>query len=63
MSPGALIGLGIGIPLAAASVPVIIHLINLTRYRKVDWAAMEFLMAAYRKTRRRLQMESLIMLL
>lgn len=63
MSPGALIGLGIGIPLAAASVPVIIHLINLTRYRKVDWAAMEFLLAAYRKTRRRLQMESLIMLL
>lgn len=63
MSSGALIGLGIGIPLAAASVPVIIHLINLTRYRKVDWAAMEFLLAAYRKTRRRLQMESLIMLL
>ncbi|CAG0931725.1 hypothetical protein PLCT1_01877 [Planctomycetaceae bacterium] len=58
-----LITLGIGVPLAAASVPVIIHLINLTRYRKVDWAAMEFLMAAYRKTRRRLQMESLIMLL
>jgi hypothetical protein len=55
--------LGLGIPLTAAAVPIIIHLINLTRYRKVDWAAMEFLLAAYRKTRRRLQMESLIMLL
>lgn len=58
-----MIALGIGVPVGAASVPVIIHLINLTRYRKVDWAAMEFLLAAYRKTRRRLQMESLIMLL
>lgn len=55
--------LGLGIPAAAAAVPIIIHLINLTRYRKVDWAAMEFLLAAYRKTRRRLRMESLIMLL
>jgi len=63
MTTGTLIGLGIGVPLAAASVPVIIHLINLTRYRRIDWAAMEFLLAAYKKTRRRLQMESLIMLL
>ena len=55
--------LGLGIPLAAAAVPVIIHLINLTRYRKVDWAAMEFLLRAYQKTRRKMQVESLIMLL
>jgi hypothetical protein len=55
--------LGLGVPLAAAAVPVIIHLINLTRYRKVEWAAMEFLLAAYKRTRRRMQMESLIMLL
>jgi hypothetical protein len=55
--------LGLGVPAAAASVPVIIHLINLTRYRKVDWAAMEFLLAAYKRTRRRMQMENLIMLL
>ncbi len=63
MTTGTMIGIGIGVPLAAASVPVIIHLINLTRYRKVDWAAMGFLLAAYKKTRKRLQMESLIMLL
>ena len=55
--------LGLGIPLLAAAVPIIIHLINLTRFRKVDWAAMEFLLRAYEKTRRKLQMESLIMLL
>ncbi|MHC4842056.1 MAG: BatA domain-containing protein, partial [Planctomycetota bacterium] len=55
--------LGIGVPLTAAAVPIIIHLINLTRYRKVDWAAMEFLLKAYQKTRRRMQLESLIMLL
>lgn len=55
--------LGLGIPLTAAAVPIIIHLINLTRFRKVDWAAMEFLLRAYQKTRRKLQMESLIMLL
>lgn len=55
--------LGLGVPLAAAGVPIIIHIINLTRYRRVDWAAMEFLLAAYEKTRRRMQMENIIMLL
>ncbi|MBZ0135868.1 MAG: BatA domain-containing protein [Planctomycetes bacterium] len=55
--------LGLGVPLVAAAVPIIIHLINLTRFRKVDWAAMEFLLRAYQKTRRKMQVESLIMLL
>lgn len=55
--------LGLGVPLGAAAVPIIIHLINLTRFRKVDWAAMEFLLRAYQKTRRKMQLESLIMLL
>ena len=55
--------LGLGIPLLAAAVPIIIHLINLTRYRKVDWAAMEFLLRAYERTRRKMQVENLIMLL
>ena len=31
---------------AAASVPIIIHLLNRRRYRIVDWAAMRFLLAA-----------------
>jgi hypothetical protein len=62
LSPGVLWGVGLGVPLAAASVPIIIHIINLTRYRRVEWAAMEFLLAAYRRTRRRFQIENLVML-
>ena len=34
---------------AAASVPIIIHLLNRRRYRIVDWAAMRFLLAAEAK--------------
>ncbi|MBE7493284.1 MAG: BatA domain-containing protein [Planctomycetes bacterium] len=55
--------LGLGVPLAAAAVPVVIHLINLTRYRRVEWAAMEFLLNAYKRTRKRMQLESIIMLM
>jgi len=55
--------LGLGVPLTAAAVPIIIHLINLTRYRRVEWAAMEFLLNAYRRTRKRMQLESIIMLM
>lgn len=32
-----------------AAVPLLIHLINLTRQRRVKWAAMEFLLAAHKK--------------
>ena len=35
--------------LAAASVPIIIHLLNRRKYREVTWAAMRFLLAAIRK--------------
>src|SRR5438270_5627669 len=46
----------------AASVPVIIHLLNRRRYRVVDWAAMRFLLAAMRKNVRRLRVEQLLLL-
>ena len=39
-----------GLPLAAA--PVLIHLINLLRQRRVKWAAMEFLLASQQRSRR-----------
>jgi len=42
-----------GLPLAAA--PVLIHLINLLRQRRVKWAAMEFLLASQRKYRTRVR--------
>jgi hypothetical protein len=50
-----------GLPLAAA--PVAIHLINLLRHRKVDWAAMEFLLASQRKYRTRVLLRQILLLL
>jgi hypothetical protein len=45
------------------TVPLIIHLLNRQRFKRRDWAAMEFLLAAYRKNRRRLRTENLLLLL
>ena len=42
---------------AAVSVPIIIHLLNRKRYRIVPWAAMRFLLAAQRKTSRKVRIE------
>lgn len=47
----------------AASVPIIIHLLNKQRYKKIEWAAMKFLLNAMKKTRRRLQIENILLLL
>ncbi|MEW6027205.1 MAG: BatA domain-containing protein [Planctomycetota bacterium] len=47
----------------AAAIPLVIHLLNRRRYQQVRWAAMDFLLKALHKNRRRLQMESLILLL
>ena len=44
-------------------IPVIIHLLHRQKFRRVRWAAMEFLLAALQRTRRRLQMENLLLLL
>src|ERR1043165_5077692 len=49
--------------LVAVSVPIIIHLINRLRYKKVQWAAMEFLLKAMQRHKRKLLMEQLILLL
>jgi len=49
--------------LALASIPIIIHLLNRRKLRKMEWAAMEFLLAALKKTRRRLRLEHLILLI
>ena len=48
--------------LAAASVPILIHLLNRRRFREVTWAAMQFLMAALRKNRRRIRIEQWLLL-
>ncbi len=46
----------------AAAIPVIIHLWNRRRYQEMNWAAMEFLLAAMRKNSRRITIEQLILL-
>ena len=45
------------------AVPLLIHLLNRQRYRRREWAAMDFLLRAYKKQRRRLRMENLLLLL
>ncbi len=44
-------------------VPVLIHLINMMRHRKVKWAAMDFLLASYRKHRKWVWLKQLLLLL
>ncbi|MCE9593387.1 MAG: BatA domain-containing protein [Planctomycetes bacterium] len=48
---------------ALAAVPLIIHLLNRQRHKPMPWAAMRFVLAAYKKTRRRARFENLILLL
>src|ERR1700741_5146638 len=47
---------------ALISVPIIIHLINRMRFKRMRWAAMEFLLKAQKRTRRRLIIEQLLLL-
>lgn len=49
--------------LALVSSPIIIHLINRMRYRRVRFAAMEFLLASSKRNRRRVLIEQMILLL
>ena len=48
--------------LAAASVPIIIHLLNRRKFREVQWAAMRFLLAAVRKNSRKIRVEQWLLL-
>src|ERR1041384_2847580 len=45
-----------------ASIPIIIHILNRRRFKVVPWAAMEYLLAAMRKNRRRLKFEQWLLL-
>ena len=47
---------------ALVSTPIIIHLINRMRFRRVKWAAMEFLLKAQKRMRRKMIIEQLILL-
>ncbi len=48
---------------AMGSAPVIIHLLNRQRYKRITWAAMHWLLASFKKSSRRLQIEDLILLI
>jgi hypothetical protein len=45
-----------------ASIPIVIHLLNRRRFKTVQWAAMEYLLQAMRKNRRRLKFEQWLLL-
>ena len=49
--------------LAVVSVPILIHLLTRRPKRPREWAAMRFLLAVYRKHRRRSRLEQLLLLL
>ena len=48
---------------ALVAAPILIHLLSRRRFRTVDWAAMEFLLDAERRNRRRIRLEHLLLLL
>ena len=48
------------LPLVA--LPIIIHLINRMRFKRIRWAAMEFLLKSQKRNRRKLIIEQLILL-
>ena len=45
------------------ALPVLIHLINLMRHKRVEWAAMDFLLKSYRKNRNWVWLKQLLLLL
>lgn len=58
LNPGiAAIGLGL------MALPIIIHLINLMRHRRVEWAAMEFLLESQKKNSTYVWLKQLLLLL
>ena len=49
--------------LAAGAAPILIHLWSRRRYRETSWAAMEYLLAAFKRQTRRIQLEQLLLLI
>jgi hypothetical protein len=45
------------------AIPIIIHLLNRRRFRRVEWAPMRYLKLTIQKNRRRIQIEQLLLLL
>lgn len=67
MQPPVLLAFGFANPLmlyglGAASIPIVLHLLNRRKFRETHWAAMRFLLAAIRKNSRRIRLEQLLLL-
>ncbi|MFK8115050.1 MAG: BatA domain-containing protein [Rubripirellula sp.] len=45
------------------AVPLLVHLINMLRHRRQTWAAMDFLLASYRKQKKWIRLRQLLLLL
>jgi Aerotolerance regulator N-terminal len=45
------------------AIPLIIHLLNRRRFRRVEWAPMHYLKLTFQRNRRRIQLEELLLLL
>ena len=43
--------------------PILIHLLNKRKFKIVDWAAMDFLLDADKRNRRRVRLENLVLLM
>lgn len=56
------LNLGLWAGLAAAAVPLVIHLLSKRRFRRTEWAAMHLLLEAVRRSSRRLQIEQWLLL-
>src|SRR5688500_10054996 len=52
----------VGAGAALASIPIIIHILNRRRFKTVRWAAMEYLLQAMRKNRRRIKFAQWLLL-
>lgn len=48
--------------LLAASIPVLIHLINKRRHKTIQWAAMQFLLKATRESRGKKKLRQILIL-
>ena len=48
--------------LALAGLPILIHILNRRRFKTMDWAAMDFLLKAAVRNRRRVRFENLLLL-
>src|SRR3990172_5934987 len=54
----------LGLPtLGVVAIPVLIHLINMMRHRRIPWAAMEFLLLSQKKNRTWVGLKQLLLLL